>query len=134
VQAQQAATSLDHSAPNTAKTAAVARDTLVLYIYNEDDPIFRDNFEYFLLAGVQENSRCGLVKSASSNFPKYSCLLQCFDFHTSPAVTDVAYGLDVCQALQHTAHRTIAPNQPQQQQQQVPRAAIHLLYLPNLLN
>lgn len=37
--------------------AAVAKDTLVIYVLNEDDPIFRDNFEYFLLAGVQEDSR-----------------------------------------------------------------------------
>lgn len=40
--------------------APVTKDTLVLYIYNEDDPAFKDNFHYFLLAGVQENSRWGL--------------------------------------------------------------------------
>lgn len=59
VHAQHTATSQDHGVPETAKAAAVKRDTLVLYIHNEDDPIFRENFEYFLLAGVQENSRCG---------------------------------------------------------------------------
>lgn len=35
----------------------VERDTLVIYIYNEDDPIFKENFHYFLLAGVQADSR-----------------------------------------------------------------------------
>jgi hypothetical protein len=43
--------------------AAVVKDTLVIYVLNEDDPIFRDNFEYFLLAGVQEDSR--LVERAT---------------------------------------------------------------------
>jgi hypothetical protein len=37
--------------------AAVKKVTLVIYILNEDDPIFKDNFEYFLLAGMQESSR-----------------------------------------------------------------------------
>jgi len=35
----------------------VERDTLVIYIYNEDDPIYKENFHYFLLAGVQADSR-----------------------------------------------------------------------------
>jgi hypothetical protein len=59
VQAQQTVTSQKHSAVTAVPKAEVARDTLVLYIYNEDDRIFRENFEYFLLAGVQQNSRCG---------------------------------------------------------------------------
>lgn len=37
---------------------AEKKDTLVIYTLNEDDPLFKDNFEYFLLAGVQEGSRC----------------------------------------------------------------------------
>jgi hypothetical protein len=33
------------------------KDTLVVYIYNEADPVFTDNFNFFLLAGVQQDSR-----------------------------------------------------------------------------
>jgi hypothetical protein len=41
-----------------AEAPAVQQDTLLVYIYNEDDPVFRDNFQHFLLAGVQPGSRC----------------------------------------------------------------------------
>ncbi|WIA42667.1 hypothetical protein OEZ86_008629 [Tetradesmus obliquus] len=44
-----------------AAAAAVLQDTLLLYIYNEDDPVYRDNFQHFLLAGVQPGSRCRYV-------------------------------------------------------------------------
>lgn len=37
---------------------ALKKDTLVVYVLNEDDPIFSENFQYFMLAGVQEGSRC----------------------------------------------------------------------------
>lgn len=40
---------------------AVKKDTLVVYVLNEDDPIFSDNFQYFLLAGVQEGSRYVMI-------------------------------------------------------------------------
>jgi hypothetical protein len=41
-----------------AAAPAVQQDTLLVYIYNEDDPVYRDNFQHFLLAGVQPGSRC----------------------------------------------------------------------------
>jgi hypothetical protein len=37
---------------------AAQQDTLLVYIYNEDDPVYRENFQHFLLAGVQPGSRC----------------------------------------------------------------------------
>lgn len=58
--AQLAAEQQQHGQADSAlaqPATAVKKDTLVLYIFNEDDPIFKDNFQYFLLAGVQENSR-----------------------------------------------------------------------------
>lgn len=56
----QAAAGDSHQAPPPPKqeaAAAVDKDTLVIYVLNEDDPLYRDNFEYFLLAGVQQDSR-----------------------------------------------------------------------------
>lgn len=35
----------------------VQQDTLVVYIYNEDDAVYKQNFQHFLVAGVQPNSR-----------------------------------------------------------------------------
>ncbi|KAF6262624.1 hypothetical protein COO60DRAFT_600618 [Scenedesmus sp. NREL 46B-D3] len=46
------------AAPGAAGLPAVPQDTLLVYIYNEDDPVYRDNFQHFLLAGVQQGSRC----------------------------------------------------------------------------
>jgi hypothetical protein len=41
-----------------AEAPAVLQDTLLAYIYNEDDPVYKENFQHFLLAGVQPGSRC----------------------------------------------------------------------------
>jgi hypothetical protein len=52
--------SIDAATADAAAAAApaVLQDTLLVYIYNEDDPVYRDNFQHFLLAGVQPGSRC----------------------------------------------------------------------------
>jgi hypothetical protein len=58
---------------------AVEKDTLVIYILNEDDPIFKENFDFFLLAGVQEGSRC--YQAPASNTDSQQVLAQLRAFH-----------------------------------------------------
>lgn len=40
---------------------AVQQDTLVVYIYNEEDVVYRDNFQHFIISAVQPSSRCRYV-------------------------------------------------------------------------
>eukprot|EP00878_Enallax_costatus_P034239 GHUV01037944.1.p1 GENE.GHUV01037944.1~~GHUV01037944.1.p1 ORF type:complete len:289 (+),score=39.82 GHUV01037944.1:1474-2340(+) len=42
-------------------TAAAQQDTLVVYIYNEEDAVYRDNFQHFIITAVQPNSRCTYI-------------------------------------------------------------------------
>jgi hypothetical protein len=51
----------DADAAAAAAAPAVVQDTLLVYIYNEDDPVYQENFQHFLLAGVQPDSRCRWV-------------------------------------------------------------------------
>jgi len=41
--------------------ADIPADTLVIYIYNEDDPAYPSNFQHFISFAVQPNSRCKYV-------------------------------------------------------------------------
>jgi hypothetical protein len=69
--------------PQPKQPAAVPVDTLVIYIFNEDDPVYPSNFQHFLAVAVQENSRCS-----------YIVLVQERSLHSAielPAIANVQY-------------------------------------------
>lgn len=68
------------------QVAAVQQDTLVVYIYSEEDPMYKDNFQHFLIAAVQPNSRCKYIVVVHEKS------LHSVEVPTLPEVTYVYYG------------------------------------------